>query len=290
MTGPAPGLTARASQPQLPPAIAHGEHMTEPAQTSAQAGAFSSSRVIRRATRFASNHAFVFVVGALLLVAPTQAATSWIVDQTASQFVRHGQFFGARFWIEELQFFFMAAPFALLTAWATVILDAERSASIVVEPVAKTPEVLCRAWPIILSTLAFHLCVTVGLLLLLVPGLMAMAAFLMATPIAAIEGVGPIRALTQSAALTRGNRWAVFALIAMVGVCLAILNWLAVKVITGGLPLPVGVHAPLPRYVFLPVLYALEQVPICALIGSIHVELVSLKGGHAISQTAEVFA
>jgi hypothetical protein len=53
----------------------------------------------------------------------------------------------------------------------------------------------------------------VGLsLLLLVPGLIAVAALFVATPICLLEGLGPWTSLQRSAALTRGSRWRVFAL------------------------------------------------------------------------------
>lgn len=63
-------------------------------------------------------------------------------------------------------------------------------------------------WPALLGTaFAVALLVGVGFTLFFVPGLIALAVFLLATPAAALEKAAPPMALGRSAELSRGMRW-----------------------------------------------------------------------------------
>lgn len=67
------------------------------------------------------------------------------------------------------------------------------------------------------------LLVALGTVLLILPGLYLEVVLFAATPAAVVERLGPFRALERSAALTRGARWSIFALV--VGV--SIVGWIA---------------------------------------------------------------
>ena len=53
--------------------------------------------------------------------------------------------------------------------------------------------------------------IMVGMLLLVVPGIVLAVAWCTAIPAVVVERMGPVAALRRSFALTRGQRWAVFA-------------------------------------------------------------------------------
>ena len=80
-------------------------------------------------------------------------------------------------------------------------------------------QVVCAAVPIMPLLLIVALVqisiFIAGLVLLVVPGLVFMAALFVALPAAAMERVGPFRALSRSWHLTRGWRWQVFGLLAV---------------------------------------------------------------------------
>ena len=75
-----------------------------------------------------------------------------------------------------------------------------------------------RIMPLLLIVLLVQVSIFIaGLVLLIVPGLVFMAALFVALPAAAMERVGPWRAVSRSWHLTRGWRWQVF------GVCIVML-------------------------------------------------------------------
>lgn len=63
-----------------------------------------------------------------------------------------------------------------------------------------------------LVSLGYGFLVLAGLVLLVVPGLVAMCALYVAIPAAVVEDIGPGAALGRSMALTKGNRWRILAL------------------------------------------------------------------------------
>jgi uncharacterized membrane protein len=64
--------------------------------------------------------------------------------------------------------------------------------------------------PYVLGSILYSLLVAVGLVLLVVPGLMAMIAFGYYSLLIIDRGLGPVEALKASAALTQGVRWQLF--------------------------------------------------------------------------------
>lgn len=71
-----------------------------------------------------------------------------------------------------------------------------------------------RFWSYLGTTILLGIIVVVGFVLLIVPGFMALTAFMFAPYFILDKGLGPIEALKASARITKGNRLRVFALIA----------------------------------------------------------------------------
>jgi hypothetical protein len=67
-----------------------------------------------------------------------------------------------------------------------------------------------RFFPLLGLVIAWGLAVGFGTMLLIVPGLMLLAAFYVALPACVVERLGPLQSLSRSAALTKGHRWKVF--------------------------------------------------------------------------------
>ena len=79
-------------------------------------------------------------------------------------------------------------------------------------------------WKFFAASLLTSLAIGFGLVLLIVPGLIAMVLFMFSTFLVVDRGVGPFEAMRASMELTKGNRWPVFgfavltALIVVLGV------------------------------------------------------------------------
>ena len=54
-----------------------------------------------------------------------------------------------------------------------------------------------------------------GLILLIAPGLIVFCVYCVALPACMAERIGPIKAMSRSAFLTKGNRWRVFGILAL---------------------------------------------------------------------------
>ncbi len=66
---------------------------------------------------------------------------------------------------------------------------------------------LARMLPVVATSLSIAVCTLIGFVLLVAPGLIALAAFSTALPTCVVERAGPIRSLGRSAELTRGHWW-----------------------------------------------------------------------------------
>lgn len=75
---------------------------------------------------------------------------------------------------------------------------------------------LRRFLPLLGVMILFTLGVTLGLVLLLVPGIILMVMWYVAVPACVVEHTGPVRSLARSRELTKGYRWKIFALIVIV--------------------------------------------------------------------------
>ena len=75
-------------------------------------------------------------------------------------------------------------------------------------------------WKYFATSVLASMAVAIGLVLLIVPGLIAMVLFMFSTFLVIDRGLGPIDALKASMEMTRGNRWPLFGFILL---CLLIL-------------------------------------------------------------------
>lgn len=68
-----------------------------------------------------------------------------------------------------------------------------------------------RLFPVIIASLLTGLLVGVGVLLCLIPGLIALTAMAVVVPACVVERMGPIESMSRSADLTSGHRWPILA-------------------------------------------------------------------------------
>ena len=75
---------------------------------------------------------------------------------------------------------------------------------------------LSRLLPIIGVAICVSIGVFVGALLLVVPGLILMTMWYVATPVCVVEQKGPLSSMGRSSELTKGHRWKIFGMILLV--------------------------------------------------------------------------
>lgn len=72
---------------------------------------------------------------------------------------------------------------------------------------------LARLLYLVIVSFIFNIGVTIGLVLLIIPGLILICMWIVAIPACVVESLGPIDSLRRSAVLTQGYRWQIFGLI-----------------------------------------------------------------------------
>jgi hypothetical protein len=93
-----------------------------------------------------------------------------------------------------------------------------------------------RFFPIIGLAIVAYFLITLASMLLIVPGLILLTMWFVATPACVVERLGPIRSMRRSSQLTKGHRWKVFGLILLV----AVLGSIIIGVINLGFELMAG--------------------------------------------------
>jgi hypothetical protein len=141
--------------------------------------------------------------------------------------------------------------------------------------------------PLIAIAVLSGLGAILGFILLIVPGLMLITAWIVVVPVYVTENVGLLGVFGRSAALTRGHRWSIFGLLLILG-----LATLAIGVLLG---LAFGGFGTNPT-MFSPSQIAAQTVERivglmlgAALVASIYYELRTAKEGAAPAQLAAVF-
>ena len=88
---------------------------------------------------------------------------------------------------------------------------------------------LSRIFPVIIASLMTALVIGVGLLLCVIPGLIALTAMAVVIPACVVEQLGPIDSMSRSADLTAGHRWPILGVgVAYVVITLVVTLCLAV--------------------------------------------------------------
>jgi MFS family permease len=72
---------------------------------------------------------------------------------------------------------------------------------------------LSRFFPIVGLAIVASLLMGLGFILLIIPGLILMTMWFVATPACVVEQLGPFRSMKRSSQLTKGHRWKIFGLI-----------------------------------------------------------------------------
>jgi hypothetical protein len=91
---------------------------------------------------------------------------------------------------------------------------------------------LGRAGVLLLMVLLFILAMSIGLVLLIIPGLIVMVSLMLSTNLVMFEGKGPVAALTGSHKLVWGNWWRTAAILT-VGSILVMVIYMAVALVIG---------------------------------------------------------
>lgn len=141
---------------------------------------------------------------------------------------------------------------------------------------------------VILAGFLRSLLIVVGWILLIVPGIMVWLAFCLTLPVCVAEKRNAIEAMNRSRDLTRGHRWSLFLLFAVLVVVAVIPSFVATAVGTlaalaapgVGVAIRVGLNA---------IVGGFSATLIAAGIGCVYVELRTLKEGGG-ARVAEVFA
>lgn len=89
---------------------------------------------------------------------------------------------------------------------------------------------LAVAVPIILAALGYSICMSLGFLLLVIPGLIFLVVYWLYAPAIVVERLGVSQAFARSADLTRGKRWPIFGLILIYGVILYLVGFVVLYV------------------------------------------------------------
>jgi hypothetical protein len=90
--------------------------------------------------------------------------------------------------------------------------------------------------PLIGMMILFGLAVWIGLIFLIVPGVMMAVAWIVAAPVIVVERTGVFAAFSRSADLTRGRRWAVFALGVLFFIAVGVVQQVVVSLVQLAIP------------------------------------------------------
>ena len=140
---------------------------------------------------------------------------------------------------------------------------------------------LSRFFPLIGIQILVGFGEVIGLVLLVVPGLIVFTMWALADSVCVLEGLGPVKSVNRSAALTRGHRWKVFGimLILTLGVALGEMIILAVLPLAG-----------LTAWAIVSYLFQVVSMPLSALIGvTVYYDLRAAKEGLGIARISAVF-
>lgn len=133
----------------------------------------------------------------------------------------------------------MTALIGFLEYLATLVLSASLIYGTVQELRGRRASMLAcfgRGLELILPVLAVSIvvivCVAVGFMALIVPGIIVTTMLWVAVPVAVIERPGVFKSLGRSARLTKGRRWSVLAILVIIAVCSALFEWMMRSVVT----------------------------------------------------------
>jgi hypothetical protein len=136
-------------------------------------------------------------------------------------------------------------------------------------------------FPVVGITLLFGILVGVGMVLLLVPGLIALTMFSVAVPAYVEERSGVFASMSRSRELTKGSRWRILGLMVVsfvIALLFQVLVILVASLATGAAIITALVAGGLASAIF------------AAIVATLYIELRQVKEGADTSQLAEIFA
>jgi hypothetical protein len=93
---------------------------------------------------------------------------------------------------------------------------------------------LRRLFPVLVLGLSVLVLYFIGIIALIVPGIIVVAAYYVALPACVVERIGPFKSMGRSLNLTRGHRWKIFGIMVVMFVANAIAGGVALGVAAGG--------------------------------------------------------
>ena len=165
---------------------------------------------------------------------------------------------------------------------AVYVLVADEVAGRSVSVAAALGRALRRSPSLLAILILLWLALSIGFVLLVVPCLIILSIYAVAGPACVVEGLGPIRSLSRSAYLTKGNRWRVFGLLLLLYV---------------GIPVVSGLLSYICRLAVGPLLAQVVNLPFGAFVGALsavafamlYLQLRAAREGVAVEQVARVF-
>jgi len=260
--------------------------------TAAPGAAFDTGRVIARVIETVKSQGLPLWLGAVLLVGIPQAATNFWLGRTAAALKATPGWKSAveAFAASELQGVLVMILGSYLTAWIAVIAVSDMAGHRRRSPIEAVGQVARRALPIGIQAGMLAVGFALGTLLLIVPGIMLLVAWIVSTPALVVEGASPRRAFARSFQLTRGWRGAIFGLALSWFIPVMVVQFILEKLVTGGLPLKAANATPVVSIGLQPLLGSLLHVVLAVGIASTYLELVTIKEGGLKSSVADVFA
>lgn len=149
---------------------------------------------------------------------------------------------------------------------------------------------MTKLLPLFLLSIVWALGVGLGFVLLLVPGIMLIIAWMVAWPAVIIEDAGPLDALGRSAYLTKGARWPIFAILLIVGVASAVVSGVTGTSSSAILRNAASSDLPILPMVVTVVLGTVVQLFSVALSSAMYTELRDWKDGSDGGELREIFA
>jgi low temperature requirement protein LtrA len=95
--------------------------------------------------------------------------------------------------------------------------------------------------PLLGLALLSGLAIAFGSVLLVVPGVILFVMWAVAVPACVVERLGPIESMSRSAALTKGHRWAIFAVMLLAGIVNAVVSVIVDSVLPASVPMLVAI-------------------------------------------------
>jgi hypothetical protein len=142
--------------------------------------------------------------------------------------------------------------------------------------------------PLFLVSVLAYLGAVLGSILLVVPGIILMVMWIVAGPAVVVEGVGPIKALGRSRALTKGSRWPIFGLL-FVGILISFVISFGIYGFNFAAMSAASASPQLPQVLATIVIGTITSVITFCGLAAIYSELRMVKEGASNDQLATVF-